>query len=329
MIKPLLVTPGEPAGIGPDLAVALAQRSRQQRLVLVADEGLLNQRAALLNLPLILIPFDPQASGEYQPGRIECLAVSMATPPAIPGQLNPVHAAYVLQTLRVAVACCQRGEAAALITGPVHKGNINQGGFPFSGHTEFLAELTGGDPLMVLATPQLRVALATTHLPLSQVSAAITPERLEKVIRILWQGLRTRFHLPNPRIQVCGLNPHAGEDGHLGHEEIEVMIPVLEALREEGMDLQGPIPADTAFVPHRLAQADAVLAMYHDQGLPVLKYLGFGRAVNATLGLPIIRTSVDHGTALELAGSGKADGGSLDYAIEVALEMIGAQGVGG
>jgi 4-hydroxythreonine-4-phosphate dehydrogenase len=303
------------------LAVALAQRTRQQRLVLVADEGLLKERAGLLDLPLELIPFDARAAGDYSPGRIECLSVPMKTP-AVAGQLNPAHASYVLETLRQAVTACQRGEAAALVTGPVHKGNINRGGFAFSGHTEFLAELTGGDPLMLLATPQLRVALATTHLPLSQVSAAITAEGLERVIRILWQGLRERFHLPAPNILVCGLNPHAGEDGHLGREELDVMIPVLDALRAEGMALQGPVPADTAFVPNRLAQTDAVLAMYHDQGLPVLKHLGFGRAVNATLGLPIVRTSVDHGTALGLAGTGQADGGSLDYAIQVAVEMV-------
>jgi 4-hydroxythreonine-4-phosphate dehydrogenase len=217
---------------------------------------------------------------------------------------------------------CLDGSFDALVTGPVHKGSINDGGLAFTGHTEFLAELAGGFPVMMLATPGLRVALATTHLPLAEVPGAITPDRLERVLTVLDSDLRRRFGIVRPRMLVCGLNPHAGEGGHLGREETEIIGPVLERLRAMGMDLVGPLPADTLFTPPRLEGADAVLAMYHDQGLPVLKHLGFGRAVNVTLGLPFIRTSVDHGTALELAGTGRADPGSLEYAFETALEMI-------
>jgi 4-hydroxythreonine-4-phosphate dehydrogenase len=209
-----------------------------------------------------------------------------------------------------------------MLTAPVHKAVINDAGIPFSGHTEFIAEITGGTPVMMLATPGLRVALATTHLPLSAVSAAITTSLLLTIIRLLDKDLRQRFAIPQPQILVCGLNPHAGENGHLGREEIEVIIPVIKQLRTEGLHLQGPLPADTLFTPHYLQTADAVLAMYHDQGLPVLKHMGFGQAVNITLGLPIIRTSVDHGTALDLAGTGKAQLGSLQFALKTALEML-------
>jgi 4-hydroxythreonine-4-phosphate dehydrogenase len=214
------------------------------------------------------------------------------------------------------------GAFAAMVTGPVHKGVINDAGIPFSGHTEFIAEITGGTPVMMLATPGLRVALATTHLPLSEVSAAITLDSLETVIRLLNRDLRQRFAIEKPKILVCGLNPHAGESGHLGREEIDIIEPTLERLRCEGINLYGPLPADTLFTPKYLETADAVLAMYHDQGLPVLKYKGFGQAVNITLGLPIVRTSVDHGTALELAGTGKANLGSLQFALQTALDMI-------
>jgi 4-hydroxythreonine-4-phosphate dehydrogenase len=213
------------------------------------------------------------------------------------------------------------GTFHAMVTGPVHKGVINDAGIPFTGHTEFLAELTKGDPVMMLATAGLRVALATTHLPLSEVSSAITPQLLERIVRILHTDLQKRFGIAQPKILVCGLNPHAGEGGHLGSEEIEIISPLLDRLRQEGMQLQGPLPADTLFTPHYLQQADAVLAMYHDQGLPVLKHKGFGKAVNITLGLPIIRTSVDHGTALDLAGTGNANQGSLEVALNTAVEM--------
>ncbi|QFY88938.1 4-hydroxythreonine-4-phosphate dehydrogenase PdxA [Magnetovirga frankeli] len=318
----LLLTPGEPAGIGPDLCLQLACEARPQRLVALADPDMLRQRAELLGLNLTLHPYSPGGPGWHEPGQLEVLPVPLAQP-AQPGRLDPAAAGYVLACLDRAVALCLSGEAAGLVTGPIHKGNINAAGIPFSGHTEYLAEATGGQPVMMLATPGLRVALATTHLPLSQVSAAITPDLLERILRTLCTDLRGRFHLEQPRILVCGLNPHAGESGHLGREEIEVIQPLLERLRAEGMALIGPLPADTAFTPKTLQQADAVLAMYHDQGLPVLKHLGFGKAVNITLGLPIIRTSVDHGTALELAGTGQADLGSLRYALQVAAQMCG------
>jgi 4-hydroxythreonine-4-phosphate dehydrogenase len=231
------------------------------------------------------------------------------------------NAAYVLDTLRIATRACLSGELAGLVTGPVHKGIINEAGIAFSGHTEFLAELSGGHPVMMLAAGALRVALATTHLPLRAVADAITAPTLERVCRILDHDLRTRFGMAAPRILVSGLNPHAGEGGHLGREEIEIIEPVLNALRAQGLNLIGPLPADTLFTRERLQQADAVLAMYHDQGLPVLKYAGFGEAVNITLGLPLIRTSVDHGTALDLAGTGRAHVGSLHHAVLMAHTM--------
>lgn len=322
MIPRLAITPGEPAGIGPDLVVRLAQQGSPAQLVAIADPGLLEERAARLGLALELTPWDParprQASA---PGRLAVLPVDLRQP-AEPGRLDPANAAYVLDTLALACDGCLAGDFDALVTAPVHKGVVNESGLPFTGHTEFFAERCRARPVMMLATPGLRVALVTTHLPLSQVSTAITPERLERVIRTLHTDLISRFGIPEPRILVCGLNPHAGEGGHMGREEIEVIEPVLAELRALGWNLIGPVPADTAFVPHRLAQVDAVLAMFHDQGLPVLKHLGFGRAVNVTLGLPIIRTSVDHGTALDLAGTDRADLGSLAAALGMALGMV-------
>lgn len=320
MIGPLLFTPGEPAGIGPDLCIALAARPRKERILVISNPDLLQQRAALLGQTVQLVDYKPDAKGEYAQGRLEILPLPLAGQ-VTPGRLNPNHAKFVLRSLDTALDLCLNGQASALITGPVHKGNINAAGIPFSGHTEYLAERSGGRPVMMLATPGLRVALATTHLPLTQVPAAITPELLRSVLAVLWHELRTRFGLEQPRILVAGLNPHAGEGGYLGREEIEIIEPVLAQLREQGMNLTGPLPADTLFTPRWLKQADAVLAMYHDQGLPVLKHLGFGKAVNITLGLPFVRTSVDHGTALDLAGSGQADPGSLLYAIAVAAQM--------
>jgi len=319
----LALTPGEPAGIGPDLCVQLAQRPHHAELVAIADPDLLMARAAQLGLPLRLRLFDPaRAPAPGRAGELIVLPVTLKAPVA-PGTLDPRNAAYVLDGLARAVDGCMRGEFAALVTGPVHKGVISDAGVPFTGHTEFLAARTGTPRVvMMLATSGLRVALATTHLPLRAVADAITPALLEEVIGILHRDLTGRFRLARPRILVCGLNPHAGEAGHLGREEIEVMEPVLARLRGQGLDLVGPLPADTAFVPAQLERADAVLAMYHDQGLPVLKHKGFGHAVNVTLGLPIIRTSVDHGTALDLAGTGRADTGSLEYAIEVALAQL-------
>ena len=323
----LAVTAGEPAGVGPDLLVRLVQEPQQVRLVAVVDPELLAGRAADLGLPLRLTLLDcrgpPARLGPSPPGTIEVLPVPLRVP-ARAGGLDRRNGPYVLETLRTACDGCLSGDFDALVTGPVHKGILNDGGTAFTGHTEFLAERCGAEPVMLLAAPGLRVALATTHLPLREVSAALTPSLLERVIETLWRDLRDRFGIAAPRILVCGLNPHAGEGGHLGGEELEVMEPVLGRLRARGRDLVGPLPADTAFVPGRLRGVDAVLAMYHDQGLPVLKALGFGQAVNVTLGLPFIRTSVDHGTALDLAGTDRADLGSLRAAIAMALSMVTA-----
>lgn len=318
---PLVLTPGEPAGIGPDLCVLLAQGEREAPLVALADPEMLEERARLLGLPLTVREFGSGDPVQHSPGELSVLPVRVSVPTR-PGHPDPANGRYVLETLGRATEGCLSGEFAALVTGPVHKGIINEAGIPFTGHTEFLAERSGvRRVVMMLATPGLRVALATTHLPLREVADAITRDRLEEVIRILHRDLH-RFGLERPRILVCGLNPHAGEGGHLGREEIEIIGPVLERLRTEGMDLGGPLPADTLFVPRYLEKADAILAMYHDQGLPVLKHKGFGHAVNITLGLPFVRTSVDHGTAVDLAGTGRADTGSLEYAIEMAQQQI-------
>lgn len=322
-IPRLLITAGEPAGIGPDLCVMLARHDWPVELVIVADPQLLQQRATQLGEPVALRQMTlEQPAIASRAGELKVLPVAMAMP-AQAGVLEVANAAYVLATLRLAVQSCSEARADAIVTAPLHKGVINEAGIPFTGHTEYLAELTQTiEPVMMLATPGLRVALATTHLPLRQVADAITAQRLERVITVLEHDLRHRFGIEKPRILVCGLNPHAGEGGHLGREEVEIIEPLLERLRARGMQLLGPLPADTLFIPKYLAHADAVLAMYHDQGLPVLKHMGFGHAVNVTLGLPMVRTSVDHGTALELAGSGKAEPGSLHYAIEVACEML-------
>ncbi len=314
---PLVLTAGEPAGVGPDLCALLVQDPPADiPLVILADRGLIEARARQLGLPLAL--------PDYAPGRaapLSLLSLPLAAP-AEPGRLDPANAAYVLACLRRAAEGCMRGEFAGLVTGPVHKGVINEAGLPFTGHTEYLAELTGTPRVvMMLAGAGLRVALATTHLPLKEVPAALTPESLAATLRILHRALKADFGLAEPRILVAGLNPHAGEGGHLGREEIEVIEPVLEGLRAEGMQLVGPLPADTLFQPKYLEAADAVLAMYHDQGLPVLKYASFGGGVNITLGLPVVRTSVDHGTALDLAGTGRIHQGSLRVAIELAWRM--------
>lgn len=328
MVQRIAVTPGEPAGIGPDLCIALCQSPPGDvELVVVADPALLEQRAAELGLPLRLSPFDPAAAPiASSPSSLSIAPVPLRAQ-VKPGTLAVENADYVLETLRVATDAALAGEVDALLTGPVHKGIINESGIPFSGHTEFFAERCGCDlTVMMLATPGLRVALATTHLPLAEVPSAITRESLTRIVRILDADLRASFGIEHPRILVCGLNPHAGEGGHLGREEIEVIEPVLHALRGEGIDLVGPLPADTLFTPRHLDGADAVLSMFHDQGLPVLKFKGFGAAVNVTLGLPIVRTSVDHGTALDLAGTGTASGGSLAYALETARTMAAHRG---
>jgi 4-hydroxythreonine-4-phosphate dehydrogenase len=317
----IVLTPGEPAGIGPDLAVQLAQRPHACEIVCIADALLLEQRARALQLPLQLRTADfTEPPVALRAGELAVHAIDLAEP-VVPGRLNAANARYVLDTLRFASNACSDGLADALVTGPVHKGVINDAGVAFSGHTEFLAELTNARPVMLLVADSLRVALLTTHLPLRDVADALTEQRLRHTLLILDHDLRTRFGIERPRIAVCGLNPHAGEDGHLGDEEIRVIRPALKALREQGLTVNGPLPADTAFTPRQLDDCDAVLAMYHDQGLPVLKHAGFGAAVNITLGLPIVRTSVDHGTALSLAGTGKAQVDSLAVALALALEL--------
>jgi 4-hydroxythreonine-4-phosphate dehydrogenase len=321
-VRRLAITPGEPAGIGPDLCIQIAQQGHPHELVAVCDPDLLRLRAEQLQLPLSIELFDPTAApGPSLARTLKVLPVPLAAT-ARAGQLDPRNAAYVLQTLELATRGCQQGLFDALVTAPVHKGVINDAGVPFSGHTELLEQLTGSDKVvMMLATEGLRVALATTHLPLRDVADAITAPLLEQVLQVLQQDLIHSFGISDPHILVAGLNPHAGEGGHLGREEIDIIEPALERLRAQGMRLSGPLPADTLFNEKYLSQADAVLAMYHDQGLPVLKYKGFGNAVNITLGMPIIRTSVDHGTALDLAGSGNADCGSLKAAIDCAALM--------
>lgn len=323
MTPRLVLTTGEPAGIGPDLCLQIASQSIPCNLLIAGDPDLLSRRADELGLDIELVTWDPSSARAlpHSPGRLDVWPVAAAAD-LNPGQLSSANADYVLKTLRAATDACLAGQFDAMVTGPINKASINEAGIPFSGHTEYIAGLTGGEPVMLLTAPGLRVALATTHLPLTQVSQNITSERLKKTLRILHHDLVKRFGIPHPRILVAGLNPHAGESGYLGREEIEVIAPTLDALRQEGLNLVGPLPADTLFLPPMLAEADAVLAMYHDQGLPVLKHLGFGRAVNITLGLPIIRTSVDHGTALELAGTGKADPGSLMAAIDAAIDLV-------
>lgn len=323
--KRIIITPGEPAGIGPDLVIGLAQQAWPVELVICADPVLLTARTRQLKTPLLrrLHSYQPEKPPMLRPaGELTVLPIATAAP-VIAGTLNVTNSDYVIATLARACDGCLRNEFAALLTGPVHKGIINDSGIPFSGHTEYFAERSGSARVvMMLATESLRVALATTHLPLRAVPSAITRQSLSEVIRLLVQELKQKFGISQPCIYVCGLNPHAGESGYIGREEIEVITPALDTLRNKGYNLIGPLPADTLFQPKYMRQADAVLAMYHDQGLPVLKYQGFGRAVNITLGLPFIRTSVDHGTALELAGSGLAAGSSIKTALHMAIEMI-------
>ena len=321
----IAITAGEPAGIGPDIVLMAAQQAWEAQLIVVADPALLQQRATALNLPIELrvVETGTTLAGPHQPGILNIAPVALAAP-ATPGKLDPLNAAYILQTLQQAADGCMNGDYHAMVTAPVQKSVINDAGIAFSGHTEFLAEVTGSEQVvMMLATQDLRVALATTHLPLKAVPAAITAPLLLRTLTIVQSELQDRFGIPRPKIAVLGLNPHAGEGGHLGREEIDTIIPALQGLRADGMDLLGPLPADTAFNRKVLDTVDAVFAMYHDQGLPVLKYAGFGNAVNISLGLPIIRTSVDHGTALDLAATGQADAGSLREAITQAINMSG------
>lgn len=316
MTPTIVLTPGEPAGIGPDLAALAPWHGLDCRVVVAADPALLAGRAAMRGLELGWPGYDPAA-----PAPVSVLPVALDHP-ATPGELNPGNAPYVLATLKRAVEGCLRGEFDALVTGPVNKAVINDAGIPFSGHTEYLAELTGAPaPVMMLAAGELRVPLVTTHLPLREVAGRITLDLVRSVIETTHRELVGRFGIGRPRIAVCGLNPHAGEGGHLGLEEVEIIRPVIEELAAGGMDIHGPMPADTVFTETSSAGFDAIIAMYHDQGLPVLKRVGFGRAVNITLGLPIVRVSVDHGTALDKAGSGTVDTGSLRAAFECALRL--------
>ncbi len=316
----LALTPGEPSGVGPDILINLVQQGCDHELVAYADPTMLQARAAQLGIALKLRP-PSNPPQPLKPSELAYVAVDLAEP-AIPGTLNKANARYVLNSLDAAIAACQSNFCHGMVTGPVQKSIINEAGVAFSGHTEYLAEKTATPQVvMMLATTELRVALATTHLPLRDVADSITQPMLRRVLTIVLDDLQHKFNIPAPTVLVCGLNPHAGEGGHLGHEEIEIITPVCDEFRARGVKLVGPLPADTLFTPKYLDRADAVLAMYHDQGLPVLKYQGFGRAANITLGLPIIRTSVDHGTALDLAGSGAADSGSLLTAIHVAATM--------
>ncbi|WP_369914534.1 4-hydroxythreonine-4-phosphate dehydrogenase PdxA [Xanthomonas sp. NCPPB 3005] len=318
MLPSLALVPGEPAGIGPELCVRLAQQPRRDcQLLAFADPDTLRAAAAALSLPLQLLP---ESASAVAPGDLRLRAVVNAVPSRF-GHTEPANAAAVIGALTQAADDCLRGELAGLVTGPVHKAAINDGGIAYTGTTELLARHAGREVVMMLANDIVRVALATTHLPLRAVADALTPALLERCLRIVHAALRSEFGIAAPVIAVLGLNPHAGEDGHLGREEIEVMAPVLAALRAEGMRLVGPLPADTAFLPQKLAGFDTVLAMYHDQGLPVLKYSGFEQAVNLTLGLPYPRVAVDHGTALELAGRGIADPSSLFAAVAQCAQL--------
>lgn len=314
----IVVTSGEPAGVGPDLCLALAERDWAARLLFLGDESLFRERAAELGSRVCIERGDEPV--QHRAGVLSLKPVPVATR-VEPGRLDVANAAYVVRLLDLACDGCTAGQYAAMVTAPVQKSILSDSGIPFSGHTEYLAARTSAArPVMLLVAGRLRVALATTHLPLSAVPGAITPALLDETLLVLDAGLRARFGIARPRIVVCGLNPHAGESGHLGREDLEVIEPALRRAQAAGLVVRGPVPADTAFTPRALTDADAVLAMYHDQGLPVLKHAGFGHAVNVTLGLPILRTSVDHGTALDLAGTGRADPGSLTAALELALD---------
>jgi 4-hydroxythreonine-4-phosphate dehydrogenase len=322
MTKRIAITAGEPAGIGPDLVVAMAQQAWPVEIIVVVSKQLMLERAEQLGLSLTLIDYDQSKTPAPQKaGTLTVLNIDLPDT-CVPGELNTQNGSYVVDTLKVVSDKNISGEFDAVVTGPVHKGLINQAGIAFSGHTEYFANQANcTDVVMMLATEGLRVALVTTHIPLAYVSKAITHERLLKISRIVHTDLKEKFGIESPKIYACGLNPHAGEDGHLGREEIDVLEPAFNVLREEGINIIGPLPADTIFQEKYLQEADVILAMYHDQGLPVLKYKGFGSSVNITLGLPYIRTSVDHGTALELAGKGTADMGSMLEAMNSAISL--------
>jgi 4-hydroxythreonine-4-phosphate dehydrogenase len=315
--KPLVVTSGEPAGIGPELCLALAASPWAKQIVIVADPDMLAERAHMLDSRVTLCEYE---AGSSRNGSLQVLPQPLANP-AVCGTLDPGNARSLLDGIERAVSGCQSGEFSGLVTAPLQKSVINDAGIDFTGHTEFLANLTSTEtPVMLVAAKGLRVALVSTHMPLSKVPGYLTRERITAVIRVLHDDLRQKFGIATPRILVCGLNPHAGESGHLGSEEQDIIEPAIKSCQQDGMDVVGPLPADTAFTPV-VGPADVVLAMYHDQGLPVLKYAGFGTAVNVTLGLPIIRTSVDHGTALDIAGKGSADAGSMLAAVDMAAQL--------
>lgn len=324
-IKRILITPGEPAGIGPDITILAAQRDWPVELIVVADPEMMAARAAQLNCPLQLIPITldkhVHTSTPHQAGILKIIPVDLSSP-VRPGELNVAAADYVLRTLHVAAFLCQEKQAHAIVTGPVNKQIMNQAGLPFTGHTEFFAQFAQVErTLMLFVVDQLKIALATTHLPLAAVPQAINQLDLRRSLYLLHGALQRQFDVVNPRILVCGLNPHAGEGGYLGREEIDIIAPVIADLKTQGLNIEGPLAADTIFTSKYLREADAVLAMYHDQALPLVKYVGFGQAVNVTLGLPFVRTSVDHGTALTVAGTGLADPGSLIAAIELAIKL--------
>ena len=320
-MKPRIIafTPGEPAGIGPDLGAMIAQQTLPYCLVAIADSCLLEKRAQQLGLDLAITKFDGRVSN---PGELQCIHHSCPHTP-VAGHLDKANAAYVLETIRIAATGCLEKKFDAMVTGPIQKSVINEAGISFSGHTEFLSALCNHAlPVMMLANTKLKVALVTTHMPLSKVSESITGNTIMQVVRITHNDLHDKFGINKPKIAVCGLNPHAGENGHMGREEIEIIEPAIAQLELQGLDIIGPLPADTAFTSKVINQVDAVIAMFHDQGLPVVKALGFGETVNITLGLPIIRTSVDHGTALTLAGTAQIDTGSLLAALDMAYSMV-------
>lgn len=320
-IPRILLTSGEPAGVGPDLIVRIAQQSWSAELVVIADPNMLQERAALLGLPLELIAFKPDNLPSATKKSQLCIIPVPLRTPVKPGMLDAANADYVLETLLIAGQMCLDQKADALVTAPVHKAIINSAGHHFLGHTEFFAQLAGVPrTVMLFVVDDLKVALATTHLPLNKVSENITQMMLRETITILHDALRDKFNIAKPRISIAGLNPHAGESGYLGREEIDTITPVIERLQASGMQLTGPLPADTIFTAKHLKNTDAVLAMYHDQALPLVKYLGFEKAVNVTLGLPFIRTSVDHGTALDIAGTDKVDIGSMEAALQLAIK---------
>lgn len=322
LLPRIVITPGEPAGIGPDVLINTAQQAFAAELIAIADPHLLQERAAQLKLPLTLQTSDLSLPPEpHRPGILKIIPVALAVK-AIPGQLHHDNAQYVIETLDQATRLCLEKKVSALVTGPVHKAHINQSGIPFIGHTEFLAErCQRKKAVMLFVVDNIKTALLTIHIPLASVPTHITQENVIETLRIIDQDLKDKFAIPSPTIQVCGLNPHAGENGYLGREEIDIIAPAIERLRQENRHIIGPLPADTIFTKESLSSSDAILAMYHDQALPVIKYMGFERAINVTLGLPILRTSVDHGTALSLAGTGKAHPGSLRAAIDLAIDL--------